>query len=104
GHILNGMSDSLFDVYMNVESAKKLWDSFESKYMAEDSSMEDGSVLYMGDEHFALVHGTGSVALEFSSGKTVTLFNVFYVPKLRKNLVSGLVLNKYGYKQVDEIR
>ncbi|GJZ21445.1 hypothetical protein Tco_0558484 [Tanacetum coccineum] len=39
GHILNGMSDSLFDVYTNVESAKELWDSLESKYMAEDSSI-----------------------------------------------------------------
>nr|GEY22687.1 zinc finger, CCHC-type [Tanacetum cinerariifolium] len=38
GHILNGMSDSLFDVYTNVESAKKLWDYLESKYIAEDSS------------------------------------------------------------------
>nr|GEV02548.1 zinc finger, CCHC-type [Tanacetum cinerariifolium] len=37
GHILNGMSNSLFDVYTNVESAKELWDSLESKYMAEDS-------------------------------------------------------------------
>ncbi|GJT43612.1 zinc finger, CCHC-type containing protein [Tanacetum coccineum] len=228
GHILNGMSDSLFDVYTNVESAKELWDSLESKYMAEDSSskkflvndlslvqlgshlrieeslrahdsdkgkgkevggpsvnmteegknkhnkqnkgkkrsnennsgsssnkkpklecwkcgktghfkrdcrsgkknnanaggsgkgskdqsqdqgqnlvdaiawwidsgatthvckdrcwfktfepVEDGSVLYMGDEHFAPIHGKGSVALEFSSGKIVTLFNVLYVP------------------------
>ncbi|GJT78812.1 zinc finger, CCHC-type containing protein [Tanacetum coccineum] len=260
GHILNGMSDSLFDVYTNVESAKELWDSLESKYTTEDSSckilgqytqhglkmdesisvssiidklppswkdfkhtlkhgkddlslvqlgshlrieeslraqdsdkgkgkevggpsvnmtkevltrnqswnvgnvarhvtlrgiaefvkrttqmlvvrerglrtipktkvdaiawwidsgaithvckdhcwfktfepVEDGSVLYMGDEHFAPVHGKGSVALEFSSGKTVTLFNVLYVPKLRKNLVSGPVLNKCGYKQVYE--
>nr|GFC45006.1 zinc finger, CCHC-type [Tanacetum cinerariifolium] len=31
------MSDSLFDLYTNVESAKELWDSLESKYMAEDS-------------------------------------------------------------------
>ncbi|GJT90082.1 zinc finger, CCHC-type containing protein [Tanacetum coccineum] len=38
GHILNGMSDYLFDVYTIVESAKELWDSLESKYMAEDSS------------------------------------------------------------------
>nr|GEU69216.1 hypothetical protein [Tanacetum cinerariifolium] len=38
GYILNGMSDSLFDVYTIVESAKELWDSFESNYMAEDSS------------------------------------------------------------------
>nr|GEV19025.1 reverse transcriptase domain-containing protein [Tanacetum cinerariifolium] len=211
GHILNGMSDSLFDVYINVESAKELWDSLESKYMAEDSTskkfivqlgshlrieeslraqdsdkgkgkevagpsvnmteegknknnkqnkgkkrdfkehgsssgsnkkpklecwksgktghlkrdcrsgnkknanaggsvdaiawwidsgatthvckdrcwfktfepVEDGYVLYMGDEHFVPVHGKGSVSLEFSFGKTVTLFNVLYVPKLR---------------------
>nr|GEX92079.1 zinc finger, CCHC-type [Tanacetum cinerariifolium] len=40
GHILNGMSDSLFDVYTNVKSAKELWDSLESKYIAEDSSKE----------------------------------------------------------------
>ncbi|GKC60726.1 zinc finger, CCHC-type containing protein [Tanacetum coccineum] len=38
GHILNGMSDSIFDIYQNVESAKALWKSLESKYMAEDAS------------------------------------------------------------------
>ncbi|KAI3693503.1 hypothetical protein L1987_76446 [Smallanthus sonchifolius] len=38
GHILNGMSDALFDVYQNVESARELWDALEAKYMAEDSS------------------------------------------------------------------
>ncbi|GJT77865.1 zinc finger, CCHC-type containing protein [Tanacetum coccineum] len=37
----------------------------------------------MGDDHFAPVHGKGSVVLEFSSGKSITLFNVLYVPKLR---------------------
>ncbi|GJZ37537.1 zinc finger, CCHC-type containing protein [Tanacetum coccineum] len=39
--------------------------------------VEDGSILYMGDEHLAPVHGKGSIALEFSSGKTITLFNVY---------------------------
>nr|GEW81772.1 putative zinc finger, CCHC-type [Tanacetum cinerariifolium] len=38
GHILNGMDDSLFDIYQNIESAKALWVSLESKYMAEDAS------------------------------------------------------------------
>nr|GEW26019.1 zinc finger, CCHC-type [Tanacetum cinerariifolium] len=38
GHILNGMSDSLFDIYQNAESAKALWESLESKYIAEDAS------------------------------------------------------------------
>nr|GEZ02414.1 zinc finger, CCHC-type [Tanacetum cinerariifolium] len=207
GHILNGMSDSLSDVYTNVKSAKELWDSLKSKYMAEDSSndlslvqlgshlrieeslrekvfgpsvnmtkeggnqswnvgsvirlvnskgiavvvkrttqilvvrerglrtnpntkvdaiawwidsgatthvckdhcwfktyepVEDGSVLYMGDDHFAHVHGKGSVALEFSSRKTITLYNVLYVPKLHKNLVSDPMLNKCEYEQVYE--
>ncbi|GKD72839.1 zinc finger, CCHC-type containing protein, partial [Tanacetum coccineum] len=64
--------------------------------------VEDGYVLYMGDDHFALVHGKGSVVLEFSLGKSITLFKVLYVPKLRKNLIYGPILNKCRYKQVYE--
>ncbi|GKD31382.1 hypothetical protein Tco_1242160 [Tanacetum coccineum] len=37
GLILNGMSDSLFDVYQNVETSKELWYTLEAKYMAEDA-------------------------------------------------------------------
>ncbi|GKD60390.1 zinc finger, CCHC-type containing protein [Tanacetum coccineum] len=58
--------------------------------------MEDGSILYMGDDHFAPVHGRGSVVLEFSSGKSITLFNVLYVPKLLKNLISGICYYNNG--------
>ncbi|GJX54011.1 zinc finger, CCHC-type containing protein [Tanacetum coccineum] len=39
GLILNGMSDSLFDVYQNVETSKELWDTLEAKYIAEDASI-----------------------------------------------------------------
>ncbi|GJX49047.1 hypothetical protein Tco_0275892, partial [Tanacetum coccineum] len=38
GLIFNGMSDFLFDVYQNVETSKELWDTLESKYMAENAS------------------------------------------------------------------
>ncbi|GJV97172.1 zinc finger, CCHC-type containing protein, partial [Tanacetum coccineum] len=38
GLILNGMADSLFDNYQNVESSKELWDSLEAKYMVGDAS------------------------------------------------------------------
>ncbi|GKE70169.1 hypothetical protein Tco_1528241 [Tanacetum coccineum] len=38
GLILNGMHNSLFDIYHNVESSKELWDSFKAKYMVEDAS------------------------------------------------------------------
>nr|GEY08221.1 zinc finger, CCHC-type [Tanacetum cinerariifolium] len=44
--------------------------------------VKDVYVLYMGDDHFALVHGKGSVVLEFSSRKSITLFNVLFVLKL----------------------
>ncbi|GJV00252.1 zinc finger, CCHC-type containing protein [Tanacetum coccineum] len=64
--------------------------------------VQDGSVLHIGDESTKLILGRGNVVLEFSSGKTITLVNVVYVPGLRKNLMSGPVLNKCGYKQVYE--
>ncbi|GJS72940.1 zinc finger, CCHC-type containing protein [Tanacetum coccineum] len=40
GLILNGMSDTLFDIYQNVESSKKLRDSLNAKYMAEDDQVK----------------------------------------------------------------
>ncbi|GKE85964.1 zinc finger, CCHC-type containing protein [Tanacetum coccineum] len=38
GLILNGMFDSSFDIYQNVESSKEPWDSLKAKYMAENAS------------------------------------------------------------------
>nr|GEV32540.1 zinc finger, CCHC-type [Tanacetum cinerariifolium] len=38
GLILNDISDSLFDIYQDVETSKELWDTLEAKYMAEDAS------------------------------------------------------------------
>ncbi|GJY15647.1 zinc finger, CCHC-type containing protein [Tanacetum coccineum] len=43
--------------------------------------VEDGSVLYMGDDHFC--SWKRKCGVEFSSRKSITLFNVLYVPKLR---------------------
>ncbi|GKC84787.1 zinc finger, CCHC-type containing protein, partial [Tanacetum coccineum] len=65
-------------------------------------SLNDGSILHMGNESTALVHGRGYVDLKFSSGKIVSSFNVLHVPNIRKNLVSSSILNNCGYKQVIE--
>ncbi|GJW16634.1 zinc finger, CCHC-type containing protein [Tanacetum coccineum] len=65
-------------------------------------SLNHGSILYMKNESTSLVYGCGSVDLRFSSGKVVSLFNVFHVPNIRKNLVSSSILNNCGYKQVTE--
>ncbi|GJW88851.1 hypothetical protein Tco_0164191 [Tanacetum coccineum] len=53
-------------------------------------SLNDGSILHMGNVSTALVHGRGCVDLRFSSGKIVSLFNVLHVPNIRKNLVSSV--------------
>ncbi|KAJ9553540.1 hypothetical protein OSB04_017585 [Centaurea solstitialis] len=60
---------------------------------------DDGSIVKMGDESTAKVCGVGIVNLTFTSGKTITLNNVLFVPRLRKNLVSGGCLNSAGFKQ-----
>nr|GEZ51906.1 hypothetical protein [Tanacetum cinerariifolium] len=65
-------------------------------------SLNDGYILHMGNESTALVHGHSCVDIRFSSRKIVSLFNVLYVPNMRKNLVSMCILNNCGYKQVIE--
>nr|GEV36325.1 zinc finger, CCHC-type [Tanacetum cinerariifolium] len=65
-------------------------------------SLNDGSILLIGNESTTLVHGCGCVDLRFSSRKVVSLLNVLHVPNVRKNLVSSSVLNNCGYKQVIE--
>ncbi|KAH9715709.1 hypothetical protein KPL71_021156 [Citrus sinensis] len=122
GHICNAMSDTLFDQYHNKPTSKEIWDSLEAKYMMEDATnsgatkhvckdrslfksykaMDDGSVLYMENSSTAIVKGKGNVQLEFTSGKTLTLTDVYHVPEVRKNLVSGSLLNKFGFKLVFE--
>nr|GEY51461.1 zinc finger, CCHC-type [Tanacetum cinerariifolium] len=67
-----------------------------------NESLNDGSILHMGNESTALVHGRGCVDLRFSFGKVVSLLNVLHVLNIRKNLVSRSVLNNCGHKQVIE--
>ena len=38
GHILNGMSDTLFDMYQNSGSAKELWEKLEARYMMKGAT------------------------------------------------------------------
>ncbi|GKB20903.1 zinc finger, CCHC-type containing protein [Tanacetum coccineum] len=65
-------------------------------------SLNDGSILHMGNESTALMHGRNCVDIMFSSRKIISLFNVLHVPNIKKNLVSSSVLNNNDYKQVIE--
>ena len=63
---------------------------------------EDGKVLFMGNTSTIDVKGIGQVELVFTSDKTLMLNEVYYAPEVRKNHVSGFLLNKFGFKQVYE--
>ncbi|KAI5441511.1 hypothetical protein KIW84_010838 [Lathyrus oleraceus] len=62
------------------------------------TNAEDKKVL-LGDAHTTNVTGIGDVELNFTSRKTLILKNVMRVPEIRKNLVSGFLLNKAGFSQ-----
>ncbi|GFY91405.1 heavy metal atpase 2 [Actinidia rufa] len=44
-----------------------------------------------------------NVVLKMTSSKELILNNVLYVPDMRKNLVSGSLLNKHGFRMVFEV-
>lgn len=56
----------------------------------------------MGNSAKATVKRKGAVDLEFTSGKVLALNDVYFISQVRKNLVSGGLLNKFGFKQVFE--
>ncbi|KAL6982051.1 hypothetical protein U1Q18_052698 [Sarracenia purpurea var. burkii] len=61
-----------------------------------------GQKLYMGNSATSDVLGQGQVILKMTSGKELTLNNVLYVPDIRKNLISGSLLSKHGFRMVFE--
>nr|GEV32420.1 zinc finger, CCHC-type [Tanacetum cinerariifolium] len=100
GHNMFNKSFQDDDVVWQVESGATVHVCKDRFWFKTYESLNDGSILHMGNESTALVHGRGCVDLEFSSRNIVSLFNVLHVPNIRKNLVSSSVLNNYGYKQV----
>jgi hypothetical protein len=56
----------------------------------------------MGNGSHASVHGIGTVDLKFTSGKIVQPKNVQHVPSMHKNLVSGTLLCRDGFKVILE--
>ena len=74
----------------------------DKNLFSEYKHMDDGENLYMGNSSASNVKGKGNVLLKFTSGKVVTLTDVLHVPEIRKNLVSGPILSKKGFKLVFE--
>ena len=56
----------------------------------------------MGNGSRASVHGVGMVNLKLTSEKTVQLKNMQHIPSINKNLISGSLLCRDGFKLVFE--
>ncbi|KAJ0462893.1 putative RNA-directed DNA polymerase [Helianthus annuus] len=82
------------DATLHVCGNKALFSTFK------EASGEEK--LYMGNKATTSIKGEGTIVLKMTSGKELTLTNVLYVPEIRKNLVSGWMLNKFGFRLVFE--
>ena len=76
----------------HVCSDKKMFSSYQT--------IDSGEQLFMGNSSSSKVEGQGKVVLKMTSGKELTRNDVLHVPKIRKNLVSGSLLSKKGFKLV----
>ena len=61
-----------------------------------------GSNVLIGNMSHASVRGVGTIDMKFTSGKIMQLKNVQHVPTTDKNLLSGSLLCKDGFKVVLE--
>ena len=62
----------------------------------------DGEKIFMGNSSTSMVEGNGKVVLKMTTGKYLTLKDVLHVLDIQKNLVSGSLLSKNGFKLVFE--
>ncbi|KZV25134.1 hypothetical protein F511_42831 [Dorcoceras hygrometricum] len=112
-YVLNGVDNSLYNVYSPMTTAKLLWESLEKKYKTEGAGLKDktmfstyvpvtGRKLFMGNSASSDVAGIGKVVLKMTSRKELALIDVLHVSEIRKNLVSGSALVKADFRLVFE--
>ncbi|KAK4402405.1 Retrovirus-related Pol polyprotein from transposon TNT 1-94 [Sesamum angolense] len=98
-------------VEANLMENKTDWiqDTGASKHFCSNKELfqdfqeaRDGECVFMGNSTTAGVLGKGKIFLKLTSGKTLALIDVLYVPSLRRNLISSSLLNKAGLKIVLE--
>ncbi|XP_073305794.1 uncharacterized protein [Primulina huaijiensis] len=92
-----------------VENSNEWWvDTGATRHICSSKGMfstytpSTGRKLYMGNSATSEVEDTGNVVLKMTSGLEVTLVDALHVPDIRKNLVSGSLLVKHGFRLVFE--
>ncbi|GAA0152026.1 hypothetical protein LIER_10613 [Lithospermum erythrorhizon] len=88
------------DWVLDTGTSKQLCTNKEMFQYFEE--VADGDCVYMGNSTTTGITGTWKVSLKLTSGKTLALSNVLFVPTLCRNLVSSALLDKAGLKLVFE--
>ena len=102
------LSAVVFEINLVGNTKEWLVDTGATRHICVDRKMFvtyqelDGEQLFMGNSSTSKVEGQGKVVLKITSGKELTLNNVLHVPDIRKNLVSGSLLSRNGFKLVFE--
>jgi len=71
-----------------------------NRAMFKTYTIVDDQKVLLRDSHTTEVVGIGDVELKFTSGKTLILKDVMHTSNIRKNLVSGFLLNRVGFEQI----
>ncbi|XP_075473366.1 uncharacterized protein LOC142504375 [Primulina tabacum] len=102
------LSSVVFETNL-VDNPRKWWvDTGSTSHICAEKEMFSSYTtvsdrkLFMGNSTTSEVVGIGKVVLKMTSGKEITLLNVLHVPDIRKNLFSGSLLSKAGFKLVFE--
>lgn len=110
--ISNGIDDinlSAVVSEVNLVGNLKEWcvDTGATRHICADKKMfssyfvvDNGEQLFMGNSSTSKVEGQGKVILKITPGKEFTLNNALHMPDICKNLVSGSLLNKNGFRLV----
>ncbi|GKB63595.1 hypothetical protein Tco_0919781 [Tanacetum coccineum] len=106
GHILNAMSDPLFDIYQNYSTAKELWNALEERYFIEDAT-NLGKHLFI-EEQYRLENKTNEDASKVhvveekgesfkAGGKKRRMIRTKKSPKRIKKMSSATIAKKPGH-------
>ena len=80
-------------------NTKEWWvDIGATRHVCSDKKMFSSYQSIDNGEQLFKVEGQGKIVLKMTSGKELTLNDVLHVPEIRKNLVSGSLLSKKGFK------
>ncbi|XP_075640499.1 uncharacterized protein LOC142612270 [Castanea sativa] len=74
----------------------------EKKLFSTYNLVGNGRNIFMGNSSTSKIEGIAKVVLKMTTSKFFTLKDVLHVPKIQKNLVSGSLLSKNGFKLVFE--